>query len=152
MGASATPSCAKRRRPTKGKGAQPAPKPEINVTPLVDVVLVLLIIFMVIAPALNDGEHIDLPSIVQVDKKKKEIEPIEVSLVVGGKVLLDKSPIDEALLEDRLRALHADNPDRGVMLKADVALPYKRLRDVFSKVQDIGFRGVSLNVRQRKES
>ena len=148
MGAQVTPSSAGQR---KG-GQRAAPRPEINVTPLVDIVLVLLIIFMVITPALNDGEHIDLPSILEVDKKKKDLEPIELTLAVGGKVLLEKDPIDEAVLEQRLRELHAQSPERGMMLKADVALPYKRLREIFAKVQGIGFRGVSLNVRQRKES
>jgi biopolymer transport protein TolR len=139
MGASLTPS----------SGAR-LPNPEINVTPLVDVVLVLLIIFMVITPALADGEHIELPEILQVDKKAKEMNPIDVMLAPGGAVLLNKQPIDPGQLEAQLKTLYRETPDRGLLLMADTSLPYKRVRETFAMIQQIGFRGVSLKVIKKK--
>jgi biopolymer transport protein TolR len=133
----------------KTRSSSKQPEPEINVTPLVDIVLVLLIIFMVITPALNDGEHVELPEILNFDKKK-EMEPIEVTMAANGIVLVEKERIPLAELRARLTALHKENEERKVMLKADTALPYKRLRETFAEIQSIGFRGVSLKVLQKK--
>jgi biopolymer transport protein ExbD/biopolymer transport protein TolR len=135
-----------RRKPSS---SAKQPEPEINVTPLVDVVLVLLIIFMVITPALNDGEHVELPEIFNPDKKK-EMEPIDVTMAVNGVVLVDKERVEPAQLRERLVALHKENEERKLMLKADSALPYKKLRETFAMIQGIGFRGVSLKVVQKK--
>jgi biopolymer transport protein TolR len=126
-------------------------EPAINVTPLVDVMLVLLIIFMVITPTLAEGADIDLPSIFSVDKTPKDLEPIDVALLKNGSTLLDKVPIDERALEARLRDLHTKDPSRRAMLKADSAVPYKRVRETFTILQQIGFHGVALRVVQRKE-
>jgi biopolymer transport protein TolR len=124
-------------------------EPSINVTPLVDVMLVLLIIFMVITPTLAEGADIDLPSIFSVDKTPKELEPIDVALLKNGTMMLDKQPIDAGQLEARLRDLHAKDPTRRAMLKADSAVPYKRIRETFALLQQIGFHGVALRVFQR---
>jgi biopolymer transport protein ExbD/biopolymer transport protein TolR len=139
MGASLSPKSSKQ------------PEPEINVTPLVDVVLVLLIIFMVIAPALNEGEHVELPEILTPDQKKKELEPIDLTLAANGNLVLDKQLVTEGELRSRLEALHAEDPERRILLKADTALPYGKVRDTFAMVQDVGFRGVSLKVLERKK-
>jgi len=125
------------------------PEPEINVTPLVDVVLVLLIIFMVITPALNEGEHVELPAINEIDKKAKE-DAIDLTLALGGIVLLEKQRIAEADLRDRLVQMHDAQPDRKLMLKADTALPYKKIRETFAMAREIGFRGVALKVEKHK--
>jgi biopolymer transport protein ExbD/biopolymer transport protein TolR len=134
---------------TRKSGNNGQPEPEINVTPLVDVVLVLLIIFMVITPALNEGEHVELPEILNPDKKK-ELEPIEVTMATNGVVIIDKERIESEQLRERLTRLYQDNAERKIMLKADSALPYKKLRETFAMVQEIGFRGVSLKVLQKK--
>ncbi|MBN1610685.1 MAG: biopolymer transporter ExbD [Polyangiaceae bacterium] len=126
-----------------------APVPEINVTPLVDVVLVLLIIFMVIAPALNEGARVDLPAIFQPDPDAKDLSPIEVTIAAQGELLLDRRPIEPRTLSERLRRMHTIDPNRHVMLKSDENIPYKRVRETFATIQDIGFRGVSLKVIQR---
>ena len=125
-------------------------EPAINVTPLVDVMLVLLIIFMVITPTLAEGADIDLPSIFSVDKTPKELEPIDVALLKTGATMLDKAPIEAERLEARLRELHEKDPSRRAMLKADSAVPYKRVRETFAMLQQIGFHGVALRVFQRK--
>ena len=126
-----------------------APVPEINVTPLVDVVLVLLIIFMVIAPALNEGARVDLPAIFQPDADAKDLSPIEVTIAAQGELLLDRRSIRPPDLSERLKQMHKVDPNRHVMLKSDENIPYKRVRETFATIQDIGFRGVSLKVIQR---
>ena len=127
------------------------PEPDINVTPLVDVVLVLLIIFMVITPALNEGEHVELPAIVQTDAKKKEMDPIELTVAMNGVLVLDKERVDASALESRLTQLHQESPDRKLMIKADTNLGYGAIREHFARAQDIGFAGIKLKVTKRKE-
>jgi biopolymer transport protein ExbD/biopolymer transport protein TolR len=128
------------------------PEPEINVTPLVDVVLVLLIIFMVIAPALNEGEHVELPAVQQPDTTKKDIDPVDVTLASNGSVLVDRERIAEETLRERLTALHEADPERRLLLKADQNIPWERVRATFATIQEIGFRGVSLKVLERKKA
>lgn len=134
------------------RSARNGPEPDINVTPLVDVVLVLLIIFMVIAPALNDGEHLELPTIATPDPKPKDMNPIEVTMAVGGVVAVDKEHIDPPTLNDRLRSLHSADPERHLLLLTDERVPYKRVRETFAGLQKIGFKGLSLKVLERKPS
>ena len=133
-----------------GKSSLRTLEPAINVTPLVDVMLVLLIIFMVITPTLAEGADIDLPKIFSIDKTPKELEPIDVALLKNGSTMLDKNPIDPTRLEALLRDLHAKDPTRRAMLKSDSAVPYKRVRETFGLLQQIGFHGVALRVFERK--
>ena len=124
--------------------------PDINVTPLVDVVLVLLIIFMVIAPALEHGERVELPGVFQPDKNQKsKLDPITVTVAQSGTVYLEKEPVGLEALPGLLANLHATEPDRRVVLKGDGALGYEKVRDVFAVVQNAGFSGVSLQVSKR---
>lgn len=125
--------------------------PDINVTPLVDVVLVLLIIFMVIAPALEHGERVELPGILMVDKNQKsKLDPVTVTVANSGTVYLEKEVIDVAQLPARLAAVHQAEPDRRVVLKGDSAVGYDKVRDLFGVVQNAGFSGVSLMVSKKK--
>lgn len=127
------------------------PEPEINVTPLVDVVLVLLIIFMVIAPAINEGEHVELPAIVQPDAKPKDMNPIDVTIALSGAVIVDKEKIEPTTLKARLTELHAKDPERALLLKTDAAAPYGKVRETFAMLQGIGLKGISLKVTERKK-
>lgn len=131
-------------------GKRAMTRPEINVTPLVDVVLVLLIIFMVVAPAINEGETVDLPKIFQADPKPKDMNPIDLTIALNGRVLLDKAPITKAELRQRLEGLHRENPERELLLKTDYKLPYREVRALLADLQGIGFRGLSLKVVERK--
>jgi biopolymer transport protein TolR len=124
--------------------------PEINVTPLVDVVLVLLIIFMVIAPSLHEGARVDLPAIFQPDPDSRDLTPIEVTIAAQGELLLDRRSIQARDLAPRLKRMHRVDPNRHVMLKSDERIPYKKVRETFAAIQDIGFLGVSLKVIERK--
>ncbi len=136
-----TPAGSKKRRDVT---------PDINVTPLVDVVLVLLIIFMVIAPALEHGERVELPGILQPDKDQKgKLDPVTVTVAKSGTVYLEKAPTTIEGLPAQLADIHAREPDRRVVLKGDGALDYQKVRDVFAVVQNAGFPGVSLQVQKR---
>lgn len=127
------------------------PTPEINITPLVDVVLVLLIIFMVIAPALEHGERVELPAILNVDKQQKsKLDPITVTMGATGSLFLEKEALSLDALMGKLRSLHAESPDRRLVLKADGTLRYDAVRRVFQRIQDEGLTGCSLQVSQKK--
>ena len=131
----------------------PSPKrqilPEINVTPLVDVVLVLLIIFMVIAPQLEAGERVELPSLVNVAKAAK-LDITTVTVTASGRILLEKDEKTEDALKAELRALHEKEPERRVVIKCDRGVKYGKVRTMFATAQDIGFPGVALMVDEQK--
>jgi len=124
--------------------------PEINVTPLVDVVLVLLIIFMVIAPELEHGERVEVPAITTPDEKKPKLDPVTVTITQAGKLFLEKEPIaDLPALAERVKAAHAAEPDRRILLKGDASVPYARFRETLAMFQANGLPGVSLSVSQK---
>jgi biopolymer transport protein ExbD len=125
--------------------------PDINITPLVDVCLVLLIIFMVIAPALSEGALLELPKAVTADPKPKDAHPIELALGIDGTIILEKQKVDATQLKAQVGALHDADPKRALMLKMDHNAPYKKVRDMFELVQTVGFRGILLKVSDKKE-
>lgn len=126
--------------------------PEINITPLVDVVLVLLIIFMVIAPALNEGAQIELPKVFSPDPKPRDISPISVLVLNDGTTLLNDKPIPRAELNAKLVEAHQQDPNRSLLFKSDQNTEYRLVRDVFGAVQNVGFKGVLLKVVAKQES
>jgi biopolymer transport protein TolR len=130
----------------KAKGATP----EINITPLVDVVLVLLIIFMVVTPAINEGAQIELPKVLTPDPKTKYVNPIEVTITPDGTTVLDKQTIKLAQLKGKLVEMHAKEPDRALMLKSDQGMKWGKMRSAFFDLQDVGFKGVLLKVTEKK--
>jgi biopolymer transport protein TolR len=121
-------------------------KPEINITPLVDVVLVLLIIFMVVAPQMEAGASVTLPSIANPDQGNGALEPTTVTLTKDGRFFLEKDELAEEALVERLKALHAEKPEARVVLKADAALAYGKVRAMFRRCQELGFPGAALQV------
>ena len=125
-------------------------EPDINVTPLVDVVLVLLIIFMVIAPEMEHGQRVELPAITTPDEGKPKIPPVMVTISAQGTLFLEKEPIlDVASLVERLQAAHAAEPDRKIVLKGDASLPYSKLRSLLADMQQSGLPGVAISVTQK---
>ena len=131
---------------TKSKGAMP----EINITPLVDVVLVLLIIFMVVTPALNEGAQIELPKVLTPDAKQRDLHPIEVTIAPDGTTVVEKQNIDPRALKQTLIALHAKDATRSLMLKSDQGMKWGKMRLTLAELQDIGFKGVLLKVVAKK--
>ena len=131
--------------PSRRKRRGRAPMADINVTPLVDVMLVLLIIFMVTAPLLNAGVPIELP-----DSNAKPLtqEPAQVNLSMSrdGRVYIDQSEVDPGTLADRLAALPkgADGKPPLVTLRADKSLDYGRVMGVMGELNHAGFNSISL--------
>ena len=150
------PSGRASKRPAKT--AQPAWKrsgskvtAEINVTPLVDVVLVLLIIFMVVTAAVEPGISVELPKIGSPDAQAAKLEPVTVSLSKDGALYLERKSVEVTALRDALREVHANSPGRKVVLKADRRVEYGKVRDLFKECRDLGFPGVSLQVLERSK-
>jgi biopolymer transport protein TolR len=132
--------------PPRGKKRRAGVAPDINVTPLVDVVLVLLIIFMVVTPQMEAGVSVTLPSIRNPDQGNGALEPTTVTLTKNGKFFYEKEERTLEALLTELQALHDARPDTRVVLKADKDLEYGVVRSMFKSCQDLGFPGVSLQV------
>ncbi len=123
-----------------------SPMAEINVTPMVDVMLVLLIIFMVTAPLLVAGVPVDLP-----DSKAKaldqEVKPIQISLDPSGAIFVDEDPVTEEALAGRLASIAASSQEEGgprIFLRADKSLDYGRVMRVMGEINSAGLRKVAL--------
>lgn len=130
---------------SRGEGEQDryTPLAEINVTPMVDVMLVLLVIFMVAAPLLTVGVPINLPktSAAQVTQPHK---PIIVSINQAGDTFIGDEPVASADLKPRLDAMAGEDPSRIVYVRGDRAIPYARVMDLLGLVNTAGFSKVSL--------
>ncbi len=123
-----------------------APMAEINVTPLVDVMLVLLIIFMVTAPLLTAGVQVELPE-TRAAALDQDQQPVSISIDPTGAVYLDESPVSDDQLPARLAELRARSPEEGgprVFLRADRALDYGRVMRVMGEINRAGLRRVAL--------
>ncbi|HET9597260.1 MAG TPA: biopolymer transporter ExbD [Anaeromyxobacteraceae bacterium] len=129
-----------------GKGV----KSDINVTPLVDVVLVLLIIFMVITPLLQRGKPVVLPRAKNLSELKKGGDPILVSVTADGKVFIDKKEVQKKDISEALVAEMANLPGAPVMMKGDKAVDYKTVREVILELSKTRLVGVSLAASQIK--
>lgn len=128
------------------------PRPAMNVTPLVDVVLVLLIIFMVVVPAVAQGVDVTVPSILHVDESSPdEVEPHLLSVTRAGGLYLDDAPIAEADLASHLMRASRTAPDKRLVIRADGQVPYALVRRIYRAAQQVAFPGVSLRVSQRHD-
>lgn len=128
----------------RGKGGGHRPMAEINVTPMVDVMLVLLIIFMVAAPLLTAGVPIDLP-----DSKAKAIsdednKPLEVSIAKDGRVFVGETEVTDERVVTILSSMTEDNPDRRIYIRADKSIDYGRVMTILGTINAAGFSKVAL--------
>jgi len=127
------------------------PTPVMNVTPLVDVVLVLLIIFMVVVPMLDKSAHIDLQGIFNVDEDPKgKTDPWTLSLTTDGRMYFEQDELDPDTFKSKLVEALEREPTRRLVLRADRAAPYGKVRKLFATCQEIGFPGISLRVNELK--
>ena len=142
---------ARRRRLVSKRHVKGAVKADINVTPLVDVVLVLLIIFMVITPMIARGVAVELPITTHHDKKNDDNKDLIVSVTAEGDVFLnaDKIPIDRlttAVQEERRR-----NPDKGIFLKADQRARYGAARRTMEAIHRAGVEDIQIGTEENKD-
>ena len=117
---------------------------EINVTPFVDVMLVLMIIFMVAAPLLTAGIPVELPDTAASALPTEQEEPLTISMTSDGKLLIQKEEISEETLIPKLRAIAAERKSDKVFLRADGAIPYERVAQVMGALNAGGFRNIGL--------
>jgi biopolymer transport protein TolR len=122
------------------------PKSDINVTPLVDVCLVLLIIFMVVTPMLQQGKDVQLPVATHIDEGVEQEDPLILAVTSDNRVWHGTSQIR---LEDVTRVVKttlAASPNRSVLLKGDTRLSMKQMREVMKYAQEGGAKSVALGV------
>ena|SRR5215470_7078904 len=123
---------------------------QINITPLVDVMLVLLIIFMVTAPILQQGVNIDLPQVVTGPLEGKD-EQLVVTVTREGKVQLNDSPLKVDELQKKLTAVLQARPDREVYLRADKNVAYGKVVEVMAAVRNAGVRKLGMVTEPLKD-
>jgi biopolymer transport protein TolR len=130
-----------------------SPMAEINVTPMVDVMLVLLIIFMVAAPLLVAGVPVDLPD-SKAGALDQEQKPVQISIDPSGAIFVDETPVPEEGLGTRLAGIAAASREEGgprIYLRADRQLDYGRVMRVMGEINNAGLRKVALVSTQGPE-
>jgi biopolymer transport protein TolR len=129
-----------------GQRSRRTPMAEINVTPMVDVMLVLLIIFMVTAPLLVAGVPVDLPD-SKAGALDQEAKPLQISLDPAGALFIDEQPVPLEELGQRLAGIAAGSKEQGgprIFLRADRGLDYGRVMRVMGEINHAGLRRVAL--------
>lgn len=117
---------------------------EINVTPFVDVMLVLLIIFMVSAPLLTVGVPVNLPETAAEALPVENEEPLTVTLTAEGGLMIQTTETPPGELVGKLRAIAAERTSDKIFLRADGAIPYERVMQVMGALNAGGFRNIGL--------
>ncbi|MCX8501971.1 MAG: protein TolR [Alphaproteobacteria bacterium] len=120
-----------------------APMSQINVTPMVDVMLVLLVVFMVTAPLLTVGVPVSLPR-SQAGAITDRVEPLTVSIKADGQIFLQESELSLEMMMTRLHAIALGRPDTTIFVRADRSISYGRVMEVMGAVAKSGFTKVSL--------
>lgn len=126
------------------------PMSEINVTPFVDVMLVLLIVFMVTAPLLTVGVPVDLPK-TQASQLSDQIEPLVVTVNAEGRLFIQETETDAGQLVPRLQAITQNKPDTRIYVRGDRAINYGRVMEVMGLISSAGFTKVALIAEMPQE-
>jgi biopolymer transport protein TolR len=119
------------------------PLAEINVTPFVDVMLVLLIVFMVTAPLLTAGVPVDLPK-TKAQTLAQDREPLSITVRKDGRIYLQNTQIAPEVLVEKLKAISANGYDQRIFVRGDAAVPYGRVIEVMGILNTAGFTKVGL--------
>lgn len=140
MGVSGQAGGGRRRR----RGGRAAAMHEINITPMVDVMLVLLIIFMVAAPMLTVGVPVELPKTAAAALPTEQEEPLTVTITADGRLAIQTTEIADAELLPKLTAIAAERKSKKIFLRADGAIPYERVAQVMGALNAGGFNEIGL--------
>ena len=130
-----------RRRRARGRSR---PMSEINVTPFVDIMLVLLIIFMVAAPMLTVGVPVELPKTAANSLPVEAEEPLTVTITAEGQVMIQQTEVPRSELVGRMRAIAAEREVDRVFLRADGAVSYAEVVQVMGALNGAGFSNIGL--------
>ncbi|HEX4533031.1 MAG TPA: protein TolR [Rhizomicrobium sp.] len=131
------------KRITPGRRGRIRPMAEINVTPFVDVMLVLLIVFMVTAPLLTVGVPVDLPK-TKAQALGQDREPLSVSIKSNGSIYLQNTRIAEDDLVAKLKAISANGYDQRIFVRGDQSVDYGRVMEVMAEISSAGFTHIGL--------
>src|SRR3984885_12675901 len=131
----------------RGRRGRYRPLAEINVTPLVDVMLVLLIIFMVTAPLMTSGVSVDLPK-TSAQPLNSDSEPLTVTIKADGSIFLQDQGVDVSDLVSKLQAISQSNAERRIFVRGDKDLAYGRIMEVMGTITQGGFTKVALLAEQ----
>ena len=133
-----------------GKFSKSGLNSEINVTPLVDVCLVLLIIFMVVTPLLQKGVPVNLPVTDQPEKTPDTEKQLQISVKADGSVYLGSQVVRKEEVKSQLEEIHQRTPDREIAVKGDKLVKYGDVLDVLKACRDVGFNDVGLIAQPKK--
>ena len=131
------------RQTGRGGRSRHRPMGEINVTPFVDVMLVLLIVFMVTAPLLTVGVPVDLPK-TRAGEISANAAPLIVSIQKDGQIYLQDNAIEDETLIPRLSAVAEANPDVRIFVRGDRSVSYGEVVELMGRIQTAGFARVAL--------
>lgn len=140
MGVSGSAGGGRRRR----RGGRSAAMSEINITPMVDVMLVLLIIFMVAAPMLTVGVPVELPKTAAAALPTEQEEPLTVTITSDGRLAIQTTEVSDAEMIPKLSAIAAERTSKKIFLRADGAIPYERVAQVMGALNAGGFNEIGL--------
>ncbi len=127
-----------------GRSRAYRPMADINVTPFVDVMLVLLVVFMITAPLLTAGVPVDLPKSEARPISEEDKKPLEISLTKEGNIFIGETEVKGDRLVNLLSAMTNNDPERRIFLRADQGLPYGRVMEVLGSLNGAGFKKVAL--------
>ncbi|ACM37606.1 MULTISPECIES: protein TolR [Rhizobium/Agrobacterium group] len=138
------------RRGSRRRGGKRGPVSEINVTPLVDVMLVLLIIFMVAAPMMTVGVPIDLPE-TQASAMNSDTQPITISVNPAGEIYLQESPIPLEEIVPKLQAIATTGYNERIYVRGDTAAAYGTVMKVMARISSAGYKNIGLVTLQEQD-
>jgi len=133
-----------------GKLAHSPLNADINVTPLVDVCLVLLIIFMVVTPMLQKGVPVNLPITEEPEKTPDTEKQLQISVKSDGSVYLGSTVVMKQQVQSELEQIHQRTPDREIAVKGDRSVKYGAVLDVLKACREVGFNNVGLIAQPKR--